>query len=167
MIRSPVKDMVFFGGLFVLKPGVDSIALDKQGEWLYFSPMAHETMFRVRTSDLNDASLSVAELSQRVERFGPKPLSDGLSMDHAGNIYITDVEHSAILALNPRGELSTVIRDNRMRWPDALSFGPDNYLYIADSAIPDLMLQSKAHIAKAAPYYLFRFKPGPSGAPGQ
>ena len=68
----------------------------------------------------------------------------------------------------PDGKLTTLIRDDaRIRWADALSFGPDGYLYIADSAIPDQMLQSKAHMQSKAPYYICRFKPGIAGDPGQ
>ena len=74
---------------------------------------------------------------------------------------------SAILRKTTDGRLETVIKDSRIRWPDSLSFGPAGYLYLADSAIPDVMLQSRAHIDGARPYHIFRFKPGVEGAPGQ
>ena len=167
VIRNPIKDMVFFGGLFVLKPGVDSIGIDRQGEWLYYAAMTHEDMFRVRTADLNNEQLSAAELSERVETVGQKPLSDGISVDSEQNVYITDVEHNAIVRLSPDRRLQTVIRDERMRWPDSLCYGPDDYLYVADSAIPDLMLRSKDHIRQSAPYHVYRFRPGTPGLPGQ
>ena len=51
-------------------------------------------------------------------------------------------------------------------WADALSFGPDGWLYLADSAIPDQVMRSKRHIASQAPYYIFRFRPGVEGVPG-
>ena len=63
--------------------------------------------------------------------------------------------------------LETLIRSSRVRWADALSFGPDGWLYLADSAIPDMMLRSRAHIRDAAPYFVFRFRPGAEGVPGQ
>jgi len=31
-------------------------------------------------------------------------------------------------------------------------------IYLADSDIPNLMLQSKEHIAEHAPYHIYRFK---------
>jgi hypothetical protein len=40
-----------------------------------------------------------------------------------------------------------------------LSFGPDGWLYLADSAIPDLVLKSKDYIRTQGPYYIFRFRP--------
>ena len=84
-----------------------------------------------------------------------------------GNIYITDIEHSAVMRKTLDGRLETVIRDSRIRWADSLSFGPAGYLYVADSAIPDVMLQSEAHVAGARPYHIFRFRPGVEGDPGQ
>jgi hypothetical protein len=43
-----------------------------------------------------------------------------------------------------------------------MSFGPDGALYIADSALPDVMLRSHAHIDAQAPYFIWRFTP-PAG----
>ncbi len=167
LIRNPTKDMKFFGGLVVLKPGVDGIAIDRNDEWIYYGAMAHDTMFRVKVADLLDASLSPGALAARVEPVGEKPLNDGLSTDNEGNLLITDVEHRSVMRMSPQGELTTLVTSPRVRWADALSYGPDGWLYVADSAIPDQMLRSKAHMKEMAPYYIFRFKPGIDGVPGQ
>lgn len=167
LIRNPTKEMKFFGGLVVLKPGVDGIAIDRDDEWVYYGAMAHDTMYRVEVDDLLDASLSPGALGARVEAVGPKPLNDGLSTDIEGNLLITDVEHGAVIRMSPRGELTTLVKSPRIRWADALSYGPDGWLYVADSAIPDQMLRSKDHIESQAPYHIFRFKPGIEGVPGQ
>jgi sugar lactone lactonase YvrE len=167
VIRNQVRIMRFFGGLLELKAGVDGITLDPAGEWLVYGAMNHDTLFRVRTADLRNPALDNADLAARLQSMGPKPLSDGLSRDLQGNIYITDVEHAAVLRKTLDGRLETIIRDTRIRWADSLSFGPAGYLYVADSAIPDVMLQSDAHVAGARPYHIFRFKPGVEGNPGQ
>ena len=166
LIRNPTKDMVFFG-VVVLKPGVDGIAIDRNDEWLYYGAMAHDTMYRVKVADLLDDSLSSGTLAARVQEVGTKPLNDGLSTDNEGNVLITDVEHNAVMRMTPNGELTTLARSARIRWADALSYGPDGWLYVADSAIPDQMLQPKSHIERSAPYHIFRFKPGIDGIPGQ
>ena len=167
LIRNPTKDMKFFGGLVVLKPGVDGIAIDRNDEWIYYGAMAHDTMFRVRVADLLDASLSPGALAARVEPVGEKPLNDGLSTDNEGNLLITDVEHGSVMRMTPQGELTTLVASRRIRWADALSYGSEGWIYLADSAIPDQMLRSKAHMKEMAPYYIFRFKPGIDGVPGQ
>jgi hypothetical protein len=38
LIRNPTKDMKFFGGVVVLKPGVDGIAIGRDDKWLYYGP---------------------------------------------------------------------------------------------------------------------------------
>jgi len=159
IVRNPIKEMVFFGGLIALKPGVDGIAIDKQDEWLYYAPIAHEGLFRVKTADLRNPQLTAPDLSKRVELYSKKPLSDGILADKDGNIYITDVEHGSVMRVGPDKKLQTVIRSDRIRWADGLSLGPDGYVYLADSAIPHLMLQSKSHMHAQAPYYIFRFRP--------
>ncbi|HQR45998.1 MAG TPA: L-dopachrome tautomerase-related protein [Thermoanaerobaculia bacterium] len=159
--------MILLGGFFAMHPALDSIGLDAEGEWLYYGPMSGERLFRVRTRDLLDETLSPAALSARVEDYGPKVQSDGISLDTAGSVYLTDVEHGAVSILNPDRELRTLVRDPRWRWPDGLSFGPEDWLYVTDSAIPDLLLKSREHMRKAAPYFIWRFRTGIPGIPGR
>jgi sugar lactone lactonase YvrE len=167
VIRNQGEDVEFFGGLITLKPGVDGIALDRAGKWLYYGAMAHDTLYRIAVEDLLDDSLGPEALAARIEAVGPKPLNDGLSTDNAGNVLITDVEHNAVLRMAPDGSLKTLIRSEDIRWPDALSYGPDGWLYVADSALTQVMLHSKAHIRSQGPYGIFRFKPGIEAAAGQ
>jgi len=63
------------------------------------------------------------------------------------------------MRVGPDKILQTVIRSSRIRWADGLSLGPDGYIYLADSAIPHLMLQTTSHVRSQAPYTIFRFKP--------
>jgi sugar lactone lactonase YvrE len=165
-IQAPGRDMTL-GGLYTLRIGVDTIALDRTGEWLYYGPVTGGTLFRVRTSDLNDRALSPEALAARVEAYAPKPISDGASSDDQGRIYLTDPEHSAVLALGPDRRLRTLVKDPELRWPDGLSFGPDGTLYVTCSALQDVLFRSAAARRAHAPYQIWRFKPGGTAAPGQ
>ena len=153
-------------GLVAIRPGVDSIALDARGEWLYFAPVTNNHMYRVRAADLRDATLSREELLARVETFAEKTMSDGLSMDREGNIYISDPEHSAILALTPERQLRTLVKDERLRWPDGFSFGPEGWLYVTCSSLQQVIGRPPWSVQRNAPYQIYRFKPGPEGVPG-
>lgn len=167
LIRTATRDMSYLGGLVSLKAGVDGIALDPDNTWLYYGAVNQSGLYRIPVKDLKDARLPDRQLANRVERYADKPLSDGLSADLDGNVYITDVEHGAVLAADSEGNLKTLVKSSRIRWADALSFGPDGWLYLADSAIPDLVLQSSDYIAQQGPYRVFRFQPGHAGIPGQ
>ena len=166
LIRTPSRDMSYMGGLVSLKAGVDGIALDVENRWLYYGAVNNSGLYRIPVQALLDPVLPDRQLANQIERFSDKPMSDGLSADVDGNVYVTDVEHGAVLRAGLDGSLSTLVRSARIRWADALSFGPDGWLYVADSAIPELVLQTSAHIAAQGPYRIFRFRPGHPGIPG-
>lgn len=165
MIRNNDRDMEFLGGVVALRGGIDGIALGP--EWLYYGALSGSGLYRIRLRDLRDTKLPPGQLANRVERYSDKPLSDGLSIDIQGNVYITDIEHNAVFVVGPERDLRTLIQSGELRWPDALSFGPDGYLYIADSALSELILRSREHIEASGPYRIFRFRPGAEGVPGQ
>lgn len=167
LVRTPAKTMTFVAGLIALKAGVDGIAVTRDGAWVIYGAMAHDTLFRIPAADLDNPALSATELAARVQAIGRKPLSDGLSTDAAGNALVTDVEHGAVVRIAPDGSLTTLIRTAKVRWADGLSYGPGGWLYLADSDIPDQMLQPKSRIRAHAPYFIDRFRPGIDGTPGQ
>jgi sugar lactone lactonase YvrE len=167
LVRNPLKDMTFLGGLVSLKGGVDGIAFDSEGTWLYFAAVNQSGLYRVRLEDLTNIKLPPEQLADRVERFSDKPLSDGLSTDIARNVYVTDVEHGAVFIVGADKDPKTLIRSARIRWADALSFGPGGWLYLADSAIPEQVLKSREYILAKGPYHIFRFRPGFEGIPGR
>ncbi|MEM9332062.1 MAG: L-dopachrome tautomerase-related protein, partial [Pseudomonadota bacterium] len=128
LIQTQIRDMAFFGGLLEMKTGVDGIALSRDDEWLYFAAMNHDTLYRVATNVLQD---KLADVPEYLEIVGKKPLNDGLSIDDENNVYITDIEHQAVVKMAPDGTLTTIVKDDRIRWADGLSFGPDGWLYLA------------------------------------
>jgi sugar lactone lactonase YvrE len=152
-------------GLFAIRPGIDSIALDRKGEWLYFAAVTATKMYRIKTADLDDTSLTPEALATRVEVYGDKTLSDGISTDDAGTLYLTDPEHNAIVTMRPA--LETLISDSRLRWPDGLSFGPDGPLYLTCSALQHVIMKDAEHVQAFAPYHIFRFIPGGRAVAGQ
>jgi sugar lactone lactonase YvrE len=166
VIQAPGRDMVVLG-LYTLHIGIDTIALDRRGEWLYYGPVNGARLYRVRTNDLRDETLDAATLAARVEDYGPKPISDGASTDDADNVYLTDPEHSAVLRLDPERRLHTLVKDPKLRWPDGLSFAPDGWLYVTCSSLQHVLFVSSATMREHAPYQIYRFRPGATAAAGQ
>jgi sugar lactone lactonase YvrE len=159
------RDIVVLG-IYAVRIGIDSITLDDRGEWLYYGPVNGDRLWRVATRDLNDTALSPEALAGRVQDYGPKPISDGITVDAADTVYLSDPEHSAILALGPDRRLRTLLKDARLRWPDGFSFGPDGWLYVTCSSLQYVLFTTSADMRSHAPYQIFRFRPGPRGTPG-
>lgn len=153
-------------GLVAIRPGVDSIALDYTGDWLYFAPITDLQLHRVATRHLLDPRLPAAELAGKVEVWAEKTMSDGLTMDTAGNIYVSDLEHSSIVVMRPDKTLETLVQSERLRWPDGFSFGPDGWLYVTCSSLHHVIGRPPSSIRRNAPYQIFRIKPGADGVPG-
>jgi len=166
LIQAPGRDMIVLG-FYALHIGIDTIALDRTGAWLFYGPVNGDRLYRIATNDLRDESLSRATLESRVENYGPKPLTDGATTDDARNVYLTDMEHSAVLVLGTDGRLRTLVKDPMLRWPDGLSFGPDGWLYLTCSSLQDVLFVSNATMRAHAPYQIFRFKPGATAPAGQ
>ena len=136
-------------------------------EWLYYGALNGSGLYRIRLKDLRDVNLPEVQIAARVERVSNKPLSDGMSADIDGNVYLTAVEHNALFRVDASGKLRTLVTDPRIRWPDALSFGPDKWLYIADSALSEVVFRPKEHIESQSPYGIFRLRLDTGGIPGQ
>ena len=151
-------------GLVAIRPGVNGIALDAAGEWLYFAPITNLNLSRIRTADLLNTSLSAAELAGRVEVYAPKTMSDGIAMDAAGNVYLTDLEHSAIVVLRADKTLETLIQSDRLRWPDGATLGPDGALYVTCSSLHQVIGLPRDSVAQHAPYQVFRIALAPPPA---
>ena len=166
LIQAPGRDMIAYG-LYALRIAVDSIALDARGEWLYYGAVTGDRLYRVRTRDLDDESLSAEALAARVEDFAPKTLSDGLTMDVQDNVYLSDMEHSAIVRLGADRRLTTLLKDARLRWPDGFSFGPAGWLYVTCSSLQNVLFVGGDEMRAHASYQIFRFQPGVPGVPGR
>ena len=153
-------------GLFAVRPGVDSIALDRKGEWLYYAAVTATKMYRIPTAVLDDPALSADRVAAAVEVDADKTESDGITSDDAGTLYLSDPEHNAIVALRPDRSLETLFVDPRLRWPDGFGFGPDGWLYVTCSALQHVIMKGEDSIEANAPYHIFRFRPGATAAPG-
>jgi sugar lactone lactonase YvrE len=129
---------------------VDSIGLDRTGAVLYYGAVTNHKLYSVRTDDLlraagmagGDPPPPGGEAAARVLlETAEKPVSDGLSTDAAGNVWLTAFALSALAVAAPRAAghgpprlVKVVQSESLLRWPDGLCFGPDG-LYVTNSAL--------------------------------
>lgn len=164
----PVQIRQQDGSLVRPRIGINPIALDVKNEWLYYSAMHSHAMYRVRTADLLNDSLSVADIGKSVERYCDKPLCDGMAVDSDGNLYLAMIGDNAIGVITKDKKLEILIQDDRiLNWPDSFTFGPDGYMYtVANQLHRSQRLNGGQETAKP-PYYILKFKPLAPGVIGR
>jgi sugar lactone lactonase YvrE len=117
----------------------DGIALDAKNGYLYYHALTAHTLYRIKTTFLTDEQLSEKDLESKVENVGQTPAPDGMLEAPDGSIYLTDLEHNAVVHWNPETKsVEQVIADKRLMWPDTLSWGPNNELYVTTSQIENM-----------------------------
>jgi sugar lactone lactonase YvrE len=155
------------GTLLRPRVGVNPIALEAGNAWLYYGPMSGTSLYRIPVEDLRNGALAAEALSARVERYGRKPVCDGISIDNAGNVYVTDIGNNSIGVIGRGGEYRSYLTDPRLSWPDAFSFGPDNRLYTVANQLHRSALLHAGEATARPPFYLFSFTPLAGGVPGR
>ena len=109
---------------------VSALTLDKKGEWLYFAPVRSLKLYRIRTEHLRDVNMLPDKLAGLVEEYAAKPVSDGMSMDNKGNIYVSDLAAKGIGMISAgKKDYRILAAEPRLLWPGGLCFGADGWLY--------------------------------------
>lgn len=128
----------------------DGIALDLNGDYLYYQALTARTLYRIKTEYLRDTTLTNAQLGNRVESLGEIGAADGIAFSPDGNLYLTSIELNAIRRLTPAGGVEVVIADPLLKWPDSFSITNDSIIYVTTSHI---------HLGPSSsePYYLFKY----------
>lgn len=135
----------------------DGIALDGLNGLLYYHALTGHTLYRIKTTDLQNTRLTTSQLSAKVETVMETPAPDGMIMGPNGKLYLTDVEHGAVLAFDPmEKKLDPVATDGRLSWPDSLAWGPDGSLYVTTSQIQEMPRFNGGKDMRKIPYHVFK-----------
>ena len=126
----------------------DGIALDKENEYLYYHALSGLSLYRIKTNTLEDTSIYKFSMGKHVEFVARTGASDGLIAGPDNEIYHSNVEENAIIRYNQNGSIDTVVKDQRIKWPDTFTFGAKGDLYFTTSQI---------HLKKPEePYKIFK-----------
>ncbi len=115
----------------------DGIALSNDGATLYWQAIKGGTLYAVPTAAL----ASGADPSNAIAIVGNDGPADGLWIGKRdGLMYVTSPQDDSVKTrdLAARGgNLTTIVRDPRLRWPDTFAEGPDGSIYVTNSRIQD------------------------------
>jgi sugar lactone lactonase YvrE len=135
----------------------DGIALDELNGLLYYHALTGRTLYRIKTTDLQNTRLSKSQLAVRVERVTETPAPDGMIMGPNGKLYLTDVEHRAVVLFDPKEKkVEPVVSDDRLSWPDSLAWAPDGSLYVTTSQIQNMPRFNGGKDMRTTPYHLYK-----------
>lgn len=145
--------------------GNDGITADKNFEWIYYGPLNGTKIYRIKTVDLLNESLTELELDKRIETYSEKPNNGGMSIDMDGNIYMTAVESKSIAVVLAKDQsVHTIAEDENMIWPDGVSYNQvDEYMYVSAAQVNQGGVFNDGVNKATKPFYIFRFKPIVSG----
>ncbi len=120
----------------------DGIELSGDGAWLYWQAIKGDTLYRIPTQVLIERGLKGEDVGDAVEEYGHNGVNDGLLFDRGSKrMFLTSVQDDAIkmrdLDGGPQAEVQVVVQDERLRWPDTFSQGPDGTIYVTTSHIQD------------------------------
>jgi len=120
----------------------DGIELSKDGDYLYWQAIKGDQLYRIPTAALVGDGLHGKDVSDLVEHYGSNGVNDGLLIARGtDDMYLSSVQDNAIkvrkLAEGPQAEARVVVQDERLRWPDTFSQGPDGAIYVTTSHIQD------------------------------
>jgi sugar lactone lactonase YvrE len=135
----------------------DGIAVDADGEYLYYHALTGTTLYRIRTAYLKDKRLSERDICAHVERLAQTGAVDGMVMDSEGYLYFTSLEDNAVKRYAPgSGTIEVIAQDDRIRWPDSLDIDPDDNLYFTASQINLMPRFNRGKDERVLPYRMFR-----------
>ncbi len=152
----------------VIKPriGVNPITLDYNGEWLYFGPMSGKNLYRLKAQVLADMTTNDVELGKHIERYSDKPLSDGITIDNANNIYLGDLAANAIGVITPDRHYRRIAENKELAWVDSFSFGAGRELYAVVNQLHRSAVLNAGEKTAKPPFLILKINALDKGVPG-
>jgi sugar lactone lactonase YvrE len=136
----------------------DGIALSPDGIYLYYKTIGDKRLSRIRTEILNDTTKTASQVAAAVEELGNFASTDGMIFDAKGNLYLGDPSTYSIMKITPDLKAHTLIKDDRLIWPDSYAISSEGYLYISTSQIQRLPGYNDGVNKRNSPYMVFKIK---------
>jgi sugar lactone lactonase YvrE len=150
---------VRLAGIKPWRRNFNGLALHPNGRILAMAAMNNDSVYAMDTAWLSNQQYSDAQIARSLRRWQAKPANESLVFDPKGRLYLTDVEHGAIMRRNTQGKLETLIQDYEyLRWANGLAMGQDGYLYATSSGLEGLIGHYFLARRSNSPYYVIKIK---------
>lgn len=141
-----------------IRIGVDALTIDPANEWVYFGALSGEKLYRVHTQYLLDAKLSPNMLRSKVEFYANKPISDGITIDNGGNIYVTDISNNAVGYIDTERQYHILHQDDdKFSWSDGFSTTADGKLLVTVNKLHQSPAVNNQQDKSDGHYYIIQF----------
>jgi sugar lactone lactonase YvrE len=144
---------------------VDGIAVDPGQTFLYYKPLCGNRLHRILLQALLNEDLTPEALGARVETVASPGPTDGLEFDAAGNLYLTNLEASAISRLTSNHELALVAAASDFLWPDSITISEAGDLLFTASQFHRMPGFQGGVDRRRSPYSIFRIRGAASSGP--
>ncbi len=137
----------------------DQLEVSPDGKYLYYQPCSGP-LWRIETRLLDDTNVTDLERAKSATLFAQTTTTGGTAIDAQGNIYASDTNNLSVLKITPEGRVSTLVRDPRLIWVDAMWIDSQGYLWM-----PATQLNRRAYfndgVSKATdPMVVYKVKIG-------
>ncbi|MFY0598212.1 MAG: PQQ-binding-like beta-propeller repeat protein [Cyclobacteriaceae bacterium] len=143
------------GGPFII--GMNPISISVDRETIYYGAMNANKWYGLEAALFRN-KVSDEDLSSAVKVIGDKPFCDGVSTDSKGRHYLSNMQEHSIDVLDSEGNLSQLVQDERIDWPDNVRVGPDGWLYISTNQLYKASPFTGGEDQAVKPYHILRVK---------
>lgn len=124
MAKSHKSMMPEVEGGFALNP----IGIDPNFEWIYYGALNGRTIYRTPASAFDSDKNIIAG----IEKYGTKSFCDGIAVDKNHNVYVTNIEESALSVYNKDGFRNIAVLPEGQSWPDGMYIANGNVYSTVD-----------------------------------
>lgn len=135
----------------------DQLEISPDGKYFYFQPVSGP-LSRIETKYLKNPALTDRQLAAHIMKWYKTPTTGGTAIDAAGNIYLSDVDHSQIIRIDTKGTSEVIVKDNRLIWSDALWIDKNGYLWIPSGQLNRLAVFQKGTSTIKLPVHIYKIK---------
>jgi sugar lactone lactonase YvrE len=113
--------------------GLNALELSANNETVYFSAFTRRRLYAVNADLLADFATDDGKVTASVRNLGDIGVAGHFVLDAKEQLYFMDMEQNAIYRRESDGRIALVVVDPRLIWPDTMTIGPDQYLYVTTS----------------------------------